>query len=62
MNRLVLQPRFARPIPQVEEPLKLDSSSSSSEVIDMDYIIREKPDVKVVREYFRELVLGIEDD
>lgn len=63
MNRLVVLPptRYRAPIPQPESVI-IEEEIEEDPVIDMDYIIREKPDVKVVRDYFREKVKGIEDD
>lgn len=61
MNQFVnIVPR--RRVQPVVEEVQIEPSSSSEEEVDLAYIIREKPDVKVVREYFRYKVSGIEDD
>lgn len=63
MNRhVVMAPRWNRPIPQIEEAVAPVYESSSEEEITVEVIIRDKPDVKVVRAYFKEAVAGIEDD
>lgn len=40
-------------------PVALDPSDSSEEVIDLDYIIIERPPTKIVREFFQENLKGI---
>lgn len=50
----------SRPRRKIEEEPVVESSSE--EEVNLEYIIREKPDVKVVREYFKYLVSGIVDD
>ena len=60
MNRLLattLRPPRRAPIETLPEP-----ESSSEETITVESIIKDKPPIKDVRFYFKEMTKGIQDD
>jgi hypothetical protein len=48
--------------PAVAAQKIIPPAAPAEEVVDMDYIISERPSIKVVREYFRETLKTIRSD